>query len=54
MIIPVITGATGNYERFKEKFGNHTRKTLNKLNKKLLILEHHTLDGKYCSLKMEV
>jgi menaquinone-dependent protoporphyrinogen IX oxidase len=34
MIIPVIIGATGNYERFKEKFVNHTRKTLNKLTKK--------------------
>jgi hypothetical protein len=30
MVIPLITGATGIATKFKEKFGIHTRKTLNR------------------------
>jgi len=30
VVIPVITGATGIATKFKEKFGIHTRKTLNR------------------------
>ena len=34
-------GHVSSNERFKEKIGNHTRKTLSRFNKKQLYLGHH-------------
>jgi hypothetical protein len=40
-------------EKLKEKFGSYTRKTFDIQYKRQLYLEHHTLYGKYCSVKLE-
>ena len=41
-------------EKLKEKFGNYTKKTFDRLTyKRQLYLEHHKQYGKYCSVKLE-
>jgi hypothetical protein len=55
MIIPMHDHTNNNWwhRKSNKKFGSHSKKTFNRFTTHDNYLEHQTLYGEYCSLKLE-